>query len=498
MLSVHQLSKRFARVQALREVSLRWEAGKVYGLAGENGAGKSTLIKIVSGVHAPDSGDMQWQDARFAPRSARAAEAAGIQVFHQEIPICPNLSVAANVFLGPRQPGHTIFPQWAKLEEKCMLLYRELLGIEMDVRRVMRDCTAAERQLALLVRVLSRRARLIILDEPTTALTSPEVDRLFEVIRRLRDQGVTFVFVSHLLDELVELCDEIHVLRDGARVGHLHRTEFDRSTLANLIAGRCLEERRSKSAVTGNGVKLEVKGLARAGEFADVSFKVSAGEILGITGLQGSGRSAVARALFAAPAATSGEVFLEGRQLHLQESRDAIRARIGYVPEDRKSLGLFRQLDVQTNLGVTRVASLSKWGWLSRHRLRQLAESMRERLHIKMPSQDAPVTSLSGGNQQKVLLARWFAIDPQVLVMNEPTRGVDVGAKDEICQLLRSMAEGGVAFVLASSDLDEVLALADRILVMRRGRITAEFTRAQATKAALIHAAASELTKSNV
>jgi ABC-type sugar transport system ATPase subunit len=489
LLSLRDVSKSFGSVQALRDVSITWERGRIYGLAGENGAGKSTLNKILAGVHTKFDGRIECDGAAYSPQTPGDAVAAGISVFHQEIPVCPNLSVTANVFLAPHLPGSRFFPDWRQLESRCRQLFKDLLALEMDTRRLMRDCTVAERQLALLVRVLSRRARLIILDEPTTALTRPEVLNLFVVIRRLRAQGITFIFVSHLLDELIELCDEIHVLRDGELVAHLRREQFDTAHLTRLIAGRTLPPPASVQATSPLRPRLEVRALSRSGHFRDVSFCLGAGEILGITGLQGSGRSAVARALCGSPPAQSGEVWLNGRKLQLRHPRDAVAAGIGYVPEDRKSLGLFEHLDVKTNLAMARLDGLAKAGWLPRPALAELAYEMQRKLQIKMSSADAPVTSLSGGNQQKVLIGRCLAIHPQVLVMNEPTRGVDVGAKDEICQRLRQLAGDGCSVIVASSDLEELLRLSDRILVMRAGRIAAEFLRSVATKEKLIHAA---------
>ena len=489
LLQVEEVAKRFAGVQALSPISLTLQLGRVYGLAGENGAGKSTLVKILCGVHADHEGQMRLEGRAYRPQSTAEAERAGISVFHQEIPICPSLSVAANVFLGPDLPGRSFFPDWRKIEAHCEQLFRDLLGMNIRAARLMRDCSAAERQLALLVRALSRQARLVILDEPTTALTPPEVARLFAVIDRLRSQGLTFLFVSHLLDELLELCDEIFVLRDGVLVGHRQRGQFDARSLAQLIAGHGLAE-PSPETVKHHGVpKLEVRDLSRAGEFQEVSFRLHKGEILGVTGLQGSGRSALARALFGAPPPEAGSIFLDGKEIPVRSVTDAIRNGIGYVPEERQTLGLFDDLDVQSNLGILRLDCMQRRGLLSSGRLAELALQMQSKLQIKFASPEAPIRSLSGGNQQKVLIGRWLAAEPEVLVMNEPTRGVDIGAKDEICRFIRGLAAEGCSFVVSSSDLDELLRLADRVLVMNNGRIVAEFARGALRKEDLVHAA---------
>ena len=489
LLQLEGVAKRFGAVQALASISLTFQRGRVYGLAGQNGAGKSTLVKILCGVHADHEGKMQLDGRGYRPRSVAEAERAGISVFHQEIPICPSLSVAANVFLGPDLPDRSFFPDWRKIEAHCERLFRDLLGMEIQAARLMRDCSPAERQLALLVRVLSRHARLVILDEPTTALTPSEVARLFAVINRLRAQGLTFLFVSHLLDELLELCDEIFVLCDGVLAGHRQRGEFDARSLAQLIAGREVAD-PAPGTVTHQGVpKLEVRNLSRTGEFREVSFCLHEGEILGITGLQGSGRSAVARALFGAPPPEAGSIFLSGKEIQVRSVTDAIRNGIGYVPEERQTLGLFDDLDVQSNLGLVRLDSMAHLGLLSFGRLAELARQMQSKLQIKFAAPGAPIRSLSGGNQQKVLIGRWLAAGPEVLVMNEPTRGVDIGAKDEICRFIRGLAAEGCSFVVSSADLDELLRLADRVLVMNGGRIVAEFARGALRREDLVHAA---------
>ncbi len=488
-LAIKGLSKSFGSTRALDSVSLEVPRGSVFGLAGENGAGKSTLIKILCGVYQPDAGSINLEGRPLHPRDPAEAEAAGISVFHQEIPICPNLSIAANVFLGPHLPRRGMSPDWKSMNQACLELYDKLLGETIDPRRLIRDCSAAEQQLALLVRVLSRRARLVILDEPTTALTPPEVARLFGIIRRLAGQGIAFIFVSHMLEELTELCQTITVLRDGRNVGVLRKAEFDRRALSGLIAGRTLAERPARRAPRGPGDYLEVRDLGLPGQFAGVSFSLARGEILGIAGLQGSGRSAVARALFGAPPPRTGEILLEGRWLSIRRPQEAMRAGIGYIPEDRKSLGICDDLDVKTNLCLAGLERFSPGGLLSLRALRRVSSRMGERLAIKMRGVDAPISSLSGGNQQKVMISRWLALQPRILVMNEPTRGVDVGAKQEITALILALAEEGFTFVISSSELEELIALADRILVMNRGRVAREFPAAEATKERLILAA---------
>ena len=492
-LVVEDLSKSFGPTRALEHVSLAVRRAEIFGLAGENGAGKSTLIKILCGVHAPDSGRILLDGRPHRPRDPEEAERAGISVFHQEIPVCPNLSIAANVFLGPAMPRRGLAPDWKGMNRRCVELYRTLLGEEIDPKRRIRDCSAAEKQLALLVRVLSRDARLVILDEPTTALTPPEVARLFAIIRRLREQqAIAFIFISHMLEELMELSDRIAVLRDGRLVGGLERGGYDGRRLSSLIAGRDLERREKSAPPAAGKALLEVRSLGRPGAFEGVSFTLRRGEVLGLAGLQGSGRSDLARALFGAPPAAAGGILVDGRPRAIRRPLDAMRAGIGYIPEDRKGLGIFDDLDVKLNLAMAGLDRFCPGGWVSGARLRRVAAGMRDSLAIRMQSVDASIRSLSGGNQQKVLISRWLALRPSVLVMNEPTRGVDVGAKQEITDLIRRLAGEGFAFVISSSELEELLLLSDRILVLNRGRISRELSGAEATKEALILAATTQ------
>jgi rhamnose transport system ATP-binding protein len=488
-LAVDGLSKSFGSTRALDAVSVTVGKGTILGLAGENGAGKSTLIKILCGVHRPDAGRVTFDGRPHQPRDPAEAEKAGIRVFHQEIPVCPDLSIAANVFLGPSMPRRGIGPDWKRMEQQCVELYAKLLGEDIDPRRLIRSCTAAEKQLALLVRVLSRSAKLVILDEPTTALTPPEVERLFGIIRRLKTQGITFIFISHMLEELVQLSDAVCVLRDGRNVGALGKDSFDLRRLSELIAGRTLVRAAKRGPVLGGSPQLEVKGLGLPGEFQDVSFRLQRGEILGIAGLQGSGRSAVVRSLFGAPPAATGEIIVEGRRRVIAGPADAMSAGIGFVPDDRKSLGLFDDMDVKMNVCMAGLDGFSRRGFVDAGNLRRIAGQMRDDLSIKMSSVDAPVRSLSGGNQQKVLISRWLALKPRILLMSEPTRGVDVGAKQEIVDLVLALSADGYTFVVSSSELEELLQIANRILVMNRGRVSRTFEADEATKDRVILAA---------
>jgi len=489
LLLIEKVSKRFGPVQALSDVSLSVGDSEIVGLAGENGAGKSTLIKILAGIHPPDRGAVFLAGQPYAPKDPNAAVRAGLAVFHQEIPICPHLSITANIFLGTEMLAKRFVPDWRAMETRCVELYRALLDEEVNPRALIRDVSAAERQLALLVRVLSREARLIILDEPTTALTPPEVARLFRVIRNLREKGISFIFVSHMLEELIELSERIVVLRDGRHIGTLGKEQFTVTALSSMIAGRTLTPSARSLLASERRTVFEVRNLSVADHFSAVTFSLLAGEILGIAGLTGSGRSVLLRALFGLHKVASGDLTINNRQVRIRSPHDAIRQGIGYIPEDRKTLGVFLHQDIKTNLYIAHTAQQPDLAFRNAAKMRRSAARMKKELSIKFGHEDDLIGSLSGGNQQKVLLSRWLLLEPAIILMNEPTRGVDVGAKKEIYDLMFSLTARGFSFVVTSSAIEELLVLSDRVLVMNRGRVTSILNRAEATKELIIHAA---------
>jgi ABC-type sugar transport system ATPase subunit len=490
LLRIEDVSKRFGAVQALSEVSFSVGKGEIVGLAGENGAGKSTLIKILAGVYPADHGLAYLDGNLYTPRDSNAAVRAGLAVFHQEIPVCPHLSITANIFLGREMPRKYLMPDWRTMEARCVDLYRVLLNEDVNPRALIREVSAAERQLALLVRVLSRDARLIILDEPTTALTPPEVARLFRVILNLREKGISFIFVSHMLEELVEISDRIVVLRDGKHIGTLVREEFAVGVLSRMIAGRALNPRvRELTDRDKNRIVLGVNNLSVKGHFSSVSFALRAGEILAIAGLTGSGRSVLLRSLFGLHQIESGDVTMNERGVQIRSPYDAIRCGIGYVPEDRKTMGLFPHQDIKTNLCMARTSRRGDLWSKDASDMRRSAASMKKELSIKFRNEDDPIGTLSGGNQQKVLLSRWLLVEPAIILMNEPTRGVDVGAKQEIYDLMFALTARGFSFIITSPAIEEMLILSDRVLVMNRGRVKSILNRAEATKESIIRAA---------
>lgn len=473
LLTATNIAKHFGNTHALKGVSLNFTGGKIIGLAGENGAGKSTLIRILCGALPPDSGEMRYDGNVYKPRDVSDAESKGISVFHQEIPICPHLSIAANVFLGPQIPSQHGRPDWKRMNEQCVALYRKFLNEDINPAVAIGECSAAEQQLALLVRVLSRNAKLVILDEPTTALSAPEVSRLFDSIRRLKEeQQITFVFVSHLLDELMELSDEIFVLRDGENVGHLDREAFSAKELSTLIAGRSFSEQAYVAKdFSKTDISLEVKSISLSGSYKNISFSVHKGEVFGIAGLQGSGRSELISSLFGLPAPDKGSIFIQGKDAGKLTVAKAMELGLGYLPEDRKSKGIFPDMNIAKNIGMASIGKTRNMSAYNGKHYFTLTEDMAERLSIKISDPRDSISALSGGNQQKAMLARWLVLSPSILILNEPTRGVDVGAKSEIADIISARSKEGYTIIIASSEMDELLMLCDRILVLNRGEM---------------------------
>lgn len=487
---VRQVSKAFAGVQALADVSLELRAGEIHALCGENGAGKSTLIKVLAGVHAPDAGMVSAWGAPLAPGSIHAAEAAGIAVIFQESVAFADLDVIDNLFVGREvhRRGGVLLDRSRMEAEACRWL--AALGVDVSLHRPLAELTLAQRQLVAMARALSRQCRLLILDEPTAALSARETEVLFAILRRLRDQGVAVLYVSHRLEEVSALADRITVLRDGRWVATRPARELDRGELVRLMVGRevqGLTARLPRGTPLGEP-RLQVTGLSRAGAFEDVSLTLAAGEIVGLAGLVGAGRSEVARCIMGVDRPDRGEVRVEGHRLPPGDVRATIRRGLAMVAEDRQQEGLVLPLSVRENLVMVACRALGR-GWRDRARERHLAEELVAALGVRTPGIETPAEALSGGNQQKLVLGKWLAVTPRVLVLDEPTRGVDVGAKAEIHRLIRRLAEEGMATLLISSELPELLALSDRVLVLREGRLAGELTAGEATQEAVLHLA---------
>lgn len=481
LLQMKNISKRFPGVQALRNVSLEVTKGEIHALLGENGAGKSTLIKILSGIFQADSGEILFRGTPAHFNSPFDAWAAGISTIHQELMLIPQLTVAENIFLG-KVPLNRIglVDRQYMFDEAHRLLER--LEIDANPLSQVADLPIALQQMVEIARALSFDAELIIMDEPTSALSQHEINVLFDRIDRLRAENRSVVFISHKLDEIFRLADRVTVLRDGENIGTDETKDLNSALLINRMVGRDLKSFFSKRSATIGLPVLEVKNLTIIGEFYDVSFSLHSGEILGIAGLVGAGRTDLALAIFGAEPVEQGHIFLDGQELKLKTPGDAIRARIGLVPENRKEQGLFLQMSVRENIVLPQTSRLMRAGMLNLKQEKAITSKYVEKLSIRTPSIEQTVVNLSGGNQQKVILARWLANEPRVLIVDEPTRGIDVGAKAEIHALLSELAAHGVGILLISSEMEEVLSMSDRILVMREGRIVAEFPSAEAKR----------------
>jgi rhamnose transport system ATP-binding protein len=489
LLRAESIAKSFAGVHALRGVSFDLRAGEVHALVGENGAGKSTLIKIVTGAETMDDGALTIAGRAVTQMTPRTARALGITVIYQQPALFPHLTVAENMALGLEQEGLWRRVDWRRRRQRAAeCLHRT--GASFDVDRLIETLTMPEQQLVEIARAIGAEARILILDEPTASLTDREVERLFSVIRLLRDRGVGIVYISHRLEEVLALADRITVMRDGEIVATRSKHDLQRTDLVRLIVGRSMEPEtpaaRRAPAAPGGGI-LELRHVTqRALGVRDVSFVVQAGEILGMAGLVGSGRTQVAQTIFGLAPLDSGEILVGGVPRRIHTPEDAIRLRIGYVPEDRPLHGVVEDMSIAGNTTLANLSAVSRFGLLDAAAERSIAQRYVGDLRIKTPSVDAKVRSLSGGNQQKVALARWLSIDPAVLLLDEPTQGVDVGSKAEIHDIIRALAARGVAVLMISSELPEILAMSDRIAVMRAGTIAAVLARSEATQQNLL------------
>jgi ABC-type sugar transport system ATPase subunit len=488
LLEVRDISKRFPGVQALDQAHLDVNRGEVLALVGENGAGKSTMMKILSGVYQPDSGTILMDGQEVTPKDpVTARDDLGISIIYQEFNLALNLSVAENIYLG-RFPTRRGFVHFDRLYREAGD-FLELLGANLDPRASVSRLTVAQRQMVEIAKAISYQAKLLIMDEPTAALTTRETETLFELARGLREKGVGIIFITHRLDEIFEIADRVTVLRDGKTVGTRPIGEADRGTVVRMMVGRDLSELFADKESQIGGPLLEVQHLSTPDLLDDVSFELRQGEIVGLFGLLGAGRTDLARALFGVGPTPSGEVRLGGKRVTVRSPADATRVGLGYVPEDRKLHGLVLPMTVRENVTLAVLRELSQATVVRRPQERKMTDRFIEDLDIRTPSREQKVNNLSGGNQQKVVVAKWLASDPKVLILDEPTRGIDVGAKAEVHAIMAHLAEQGVGILMISSELPEVLAMSDRILVMHKGRITGEFTREQATKENVMMAA---------
>ena len=488
LISARGIGKQFASIEVLRDVDLDLRAGEIHALLGENGAGKSTFAKILAGVHRPSRGTLTLNGQAVEITSPIVAQKLGITLIHQEPISFPDLSVAENLVLGRTDGAPLGRVKWAAMTREARQLM-DLLGVRIDVTKPMRGLSIADQQMVEIARALASDSRLIIMDEPTAPLTPKEVETLFTIARRLRDEGRTIVFISHRLEEVRALCDRVTIFRDGNKVATDTIANLSDADIIRLMIGRPLREYMHKHGTTIGEVALKVEHLSKPGYFDDISFEVRKGEIVGLGGLVGAGRTDVARAIFGVAPAASGTIAVAGRSVTISEPSEAISLGLAFVPEDRAAAGIFRTLSVEENISAAVPAKIAPGGIIRRSVERALASDSVRRLRIRLASLRQPIGELSGGNQQKAILARWLLTDPQVLILDEPTRGIDIGVKAEFYDMIGDLAASGRAILMISSELPELLALCDRVLVMAEGRLTADIPRAEATQEAIMSAA---------
>ncbi|KRV50576.1 D-ribose transporter ATP-binding protein [Wenjunlia vitaminophila] len=495
VLALRGVSKSFGAVRALRDVSLELHAGEAHALAGENGAGKSTLIKTLAGVHRPDVGEVLLNGEPVVFHGPKDARDAGIAVIYQEPTLFPDLTIAENIFMG-RQPRRSLGRIDHRAVRRTTGELMRRLGVSLDADRLARGLSIADQQIVEIAKALSFDARVLIMDEPTAALTGSEVARLFSVVEALRAEGAAVLFISHRLEEIFSLCQRVTTLRDGRWISSEPVAGLTEDDLVRRMVGRDLDELYPKQQTTIGQVALSVRRLTREGVFRDVSFEVRRGEIVALAGLVGAGRTEVAQAVFGVDRADAGEVRVDGRALPPASPTAAMDAGLALVPEDRRQRGLVMEMSIERNIGLTGLGSLGRGGLVRRALERGRAADWAARLQLKYNRLSDSVEVLSGGNQQKVVLAKWLATKPSVLIVDEPTRGIDVGTKAEVHRALSALAADGLAVLMISSDLPEVLGMADRVLVMHEGLLVAEIPRSEATEESVMAAATGRNTHS--
>jgi rhamnose transport system ATP-binding protein len=492
LLQLRGISKSFPGVRALDNISFDVFPGEVHALLGENGAGKSTLIKIIAGVYQPDSGDILLDGQPIQFTHPGQAQSRGIAAIYQELSLYPELTVAENIFMGHAPHNRFGMVNWSAMNKQARAILHSLEIEGLDVTRKVGALAVGNRQRVEIAKALSQNARILIMDEPTAALTEADVQTLFGTVRLLRDRGVGIIYISHRLQEVFILADRVTVLRDGHYVGTKPVAETTEDSLVSMMVGRTIDDLYPKLPTEVGQPILEVRNLWRRPLTKGVSMAVRAGEIVGLAGLVGSGRSELAQVIFGMSPADSGEILIDGKSIQIKHPGQAMKLGIAYVPEDRGTQGLIRQMKIRENVSLAILRSLVQGAFVDRRSEKSLAERMISQLSIRATSTEQIVNKLSGGNQQKVVVSKWLASKPRVLIMDEPTRGVDVGAKAEIHRLISQLAQQGLAILMISSELPEILGMSDRILVMRGGAIVAEYARDEANQEIIVTAMMSE------
>jgi len=480
LLEMNNISKSFSGVKALKKVSFKLKPGSVHALMGENGAGKSTLMKILSGNHHSDEGEIILKGRKVTIDSPTKASQLGISMIYQELTPVPEMMVAENIFLG-REPTRFGWLDYQKLFKNTRELL-EHIGIDMNPAAKLKDLKVSDMQLVEIAKAVSYNSDIIIMDEPTSAITDREVDKLFAVIHDLKKHGKSVIYISHKIDEVFKITDTITVLRDGEYIGTKPMAEMETKEVISMMVGRELKDIFPKQTHVTKDVMLSVRNFNQRGNFSNISFDVCKGEVLGIAGLMGSGRTEVVEAIFGLSKVDSGEILIEGRKVTIKNPVDAIRCGIAFVTEDRKLEGLILPSSVKQNITVSSLNSISRNTFIKNREERAVVDGYINSLAIKTPNRDQTVQSLSGGNQQKVVIAKWLMTKPKILILDEPTRGIDIGAKSEIYKLMNKFAFEGYAIIMISSELPEILGMSDRILVFHDRRIAGELTREEATQ----------------
>ena len=491
-ITLTNISKSFAGVKALQDINMVINEGETRCLAGENGGGKSTLIKIISGFYTPDSGTITIGDRTYSSLTPQQAIKEGIQIIYQDFSIFPNLTVAENIALSAERLDGKKIVNWKKIKERAQQGL-DLINVQMDLDAIVGELSVANKQLVAICRALLQDAKLLIMDEPTTALTKKEVESLFHVVHDLQKKGISIVFVSHKLEEVFAIAEELTILRNGRLVIEGHMKDFDREKYIYYMTGRSIEAKPFKAAPTGDTPVLHVENIGIKDLFRDVSFDVYAGEIVGITGLLGSGRSELARALFGLEQLTEGKMAICGKEVKLKSARDGINNGIAYVPEDRLTEGLFMPHSIKNNIIASVLERVqTKLGLLDRKKIVGKTDDWIEELKVVTPSGELPVQSLSGGNQQKIVLAKWLSTDPKLLILNGPTVGIDIGTKSDIYEYTQKLAAQGMAVIIISDDIPEVLQNCNRVLLMKKGLMTEQFEASELTEQSLAELLSSE------
>jgi len=482
LLEMKAISKSFPGVKVLDQVDFSLQRGEIHALMGENGAGKSTLMKILGGIYTKDSGSITLNESAVDIISPSMAQSLGVVIIHQELNLVPHLTVMENIFLGREFTyGKSKLINWRLMKEQATH-YLSQLRLHIDPGMTVNELSVGQQQMVEIAKALSMNTKILVLDEPTAALTDREIEALFGVIASLKEKGVGMIYISHRMEEVFKICDRVTVMRDGHYIGTEHIAQTTMDNLVKMMVGREIKDRFPKMDIPLGEEKLTIKGLSQKGRLHHISLSVKAGEIVGLAGLMGAGRTELAKAIFGVTPIDQGEILINGHPVSIKKPSEAIGAGIALITEDRKDEGLLLPLSVNDNLALPNLELLSSFGLMNRSKERELSESTIKKLSIKTPNMEQRVGSLSGGNQQKVVIGKWLATSPQVLILDEPTRGVDIGAKKEIYDLMNVLASQGVAILMISSELPEVLGMSDRILVMHEGKISGEFTREEATQ----------------